>query len=117
MLCKKIFGKKNDLFWVFIDMKKIVRLTESELVKIVQKVIEEGRGIDIIDDLEPYMDSGCVTVKYVGSYVVVDVESPSYFESEGFDKDTGIRIKSKLRKNGFMSMMSMGVGKYIKKLN
>ena len=113
MLCKKIFGKKNDLFWVFIDMKKIVRLTESELVKIVQKVIEEGRGIDIIDDLEPYLDSGCVTIKYRGDYVVVDVESPSYFESEGFDKDTGIRIKSKLRKNGFMST---GVGQYIMKL-
>ena len=99
---------------IFIIMKKIVRLTESELVKIVQKVIEEGRGIDIIDDLEPYMDSGCVTVKYVGSYVVVDVESPGYFESEGFDKDTGIRIKGKLRKNGFMST---GVGQYVMKLN
>jgi hypothetical protein len=92
-------------------MKKIVRLTESELIKIIRGVIKEG--IDILDDLEPYMDSGCVTVKYKGSYVVVDVESPGYFESEGFDKDTGIRIKSKLRKNGFMST---GVGEYIKKL-
>ena len=44
---------------------------------------------------------------------MVDVESPSYFESEGFDKDTGIRIKGKLRKNGFMST---GVGEYIMKL-
>ena len=106
----------NEVDIYLLDMKKIVRLTESELVKIVQKVIEEGRDIDILDDLEPYLDSGCVTIKYRGDYIVVDVESPSYFESEGFDKDTGIRIKSKLRKNGFMSMMSMGVGKYIKKL-
>ncbi len=95
-------------------MKKIVRLTESELIKIIQGVIKEGRGIDILDDLEPYMDSGCVTIKYRWNYVVVDVESPSYFESEGFDKDTGIRIKGKLRKNGFMST---GVGQYVMKLN
>ena len=94
-------------------MKKIVRLTESELIKIIQEVIKEGRGIDILDDLEPYLDSGCVAIKYVGSYVVVDVESPSYFESEGFDKDAGIRIKGKLRKNGFMST---GVGQYVMKL-
>jgi hypothetical protein len=114
MLCKKIFGEKIDPFWVFIDMKKIVRLTESELIKIIQGVIKEGRGIDILDDLEQYLDSGCVTIKYKGDYVVVDVESPGYFESEGFDKDTGIRIKSKLRKNGFMST---GVGEYVMKLN
>lgn len=98
--------------WIFMNMKKIVRLTESELIKIIRGVIKEG--IDILDDLEPYMESGCVSVKYKGDYVVVDVESPGYFESEGFDKDTGIRIKSKLRKNGFMST---GVGEYIKKLN
>jgi hypothetical protein len=97
-----------------MNMKKIVRLTESELIKIIRGVIKEGRDNDILDDLEPYMDSGCVSVKYRGDYVVVDVESPSYFEWEGFDKDTGLRIKSKLRKNGFMSM---GVGQYIKKLN
>jgi hypothetical protein len=98
--------------WIFMNMKKIVRLTESELIKIIRGVIKEG--IDILDDLKPYMESGCVSVKYTGSYVVVDVESPGYFESEGFDRDTGIRIKSKLRKNGFMST---GVGEYIKKLN
>ena len=95
-------------------MKKMVRLTESELIKIIRGVIKEGRDNDILDDLKPYMDSECVTVNYIGGYVVVDVESPSYFEWEGFDRDTGLRIKSKLRKNGFMSM---GVGQYIKKLN
>ena len=95
-----------------MNMKKIVRLTESEMIKFIRGVIKEG--IEILDDLKPYMESGCVSVKYKGDYVVVDVESPSYFESEGFDKDTGLRIKSKLRKNGFMSM---GVGQYIKKLN
>jgi hypothetical protein len=95
-----------------MNMKKIVRITDSQLIKIIRGEIKEG--IDILGDLEPYMDSGCVSIKYRGSYVVVDVESPGYFESEGFDKDTGIRIKSKLRKNGFMSM---GVGQYIKKLN
>jgi len=108
------FWEKNDLFWVFINMKKIVRLTESELIKIIRGVIKEVRDIDILDDLKQYMDSECVTVKYIGGYVVVDVESPSYFGWNGFDKDTGLRIKSKLRKNGFMST---GVGQYIKKLN
>jgi LAS superfamily LD-carboxypeptidase LdcB len=34
-------GKKNDLFWVFMNMKKILRLTESELVRLVKKVIKE----------------------------------------------------------------------------
>ena len=97
-----------------MNMKKMVRLTESELIKIIRGVIKEGRDNDILDDLKPYMDSGCVSLKYKGDYVVVDVESPSYFEWEGFDRDTGLRIKSKLRQNGFMSM---GVGQYVKKLN
>ena len=41
MLCKKIFGEKIDPFWVFINMKKIVRITESDLVILVNKVINE----------------------------------------------------------------------------
>ena len=80
-------------------MKKIVRLTESELIKIIQWVIKEGRGIDILEDLEPYLDSGCVTVKYIGDYVVVDVESPSYFEWNGFDRSDAAKIKIFLKKN------------------
>ena len=46
MLCKKIFGKKNDLFGIFITMKKILRLTESELVRLVKKVIKEQEDDD-----------------------------------------------------------------------
>jgi hypothetical protein len=106
-------GKKLFFFGVFMIMKKIVRLTESELINIIRGVIKEGRDNEILDDLKQYMDSECVSVKYRGGYVVVDVQSPGYFEWCGFDRDTGLKIKSKLRKNGFMST---GVGQYVKKL-
>lgn len=43
MLCKKIFGKKIDLFGVFIDMKKIIRLTETDLTNLVKRIINEQR--------------------------------------------------------------------------
>jgi hypothetical protein len=47
-LRKIIFGKKNDLFGIFIikkiNMAKIVRLTEQDLVRLVNKVIKEQTG-------------------------------------------------------------------------
>jgi hypothetical protein len=41
MLRKKIFGKKIGLFGIFIDMKKIIRLTETDLTNLVKRIINE----------------------------------------------------------------------------
>ena len=46
------FWEKNDLFWVFIIMKKILRLTESDLVRLVKRVISEQSSMTFQD----YMD-------------------------------------------------------------
>lgn len=78
------------------------------------KIMNEQNERKILDYIGPYIDSECVTVKYVGDYLVIDVQSPGYFEKFGFSKGEGIVIKDKLRKNGFMST---GVGEYIKKIN
>ena len=99
--------------YIYGHMKKIIRLTESELIGIVGKLLNEGEDL-IYKLIEPYKESGAVTVKYVGSYFVVDVESPGYFEHYGFDSNDGLRIKAFLRKNGYISF---GVGEYAKKLN
>jgi hypothetical protein len=42
-LRKKIFGKKIDLFGIFIDMTKIIRLTETDLTNLVKRVMNEQR--------------------------------------------------------------------------
>ena len=89
---------------------KIIKLTESDLNRIVSRVINENR---IYDYVKPYLESGCVTTKNVGDYLVIDVQSPGYFEEFGFDGGEGLKIKSMLRKDGFMST---GVGEYIKKV-
>ena len=78
------------------------------------KIMNEQNEKKILDYIGPYIDSECVTVKYVGDYIVIDVQSPGYFEEFGFRKGEGLVIKDKLRKNGFMST---GVGEYIKKIN
>jgi hypothetical protein len=48
---KIIFGKKNDLFGIFIikefNMAKIVRLTERDLTRLVRKVIKEQTESDL----------------------------------------------------------------------
>ena len=78
------------------------------------KIMNEQNERKILDYIRPYIDSECVTVKYVGDYIVIDVQSPGYFEKFGFRKGEGIVIKDKLRKNEFIST---GVGEYIKKIN
>ncbi len=91
-------------------MKRIVRLSESDLVRIVKMVISES---EVPDYLKQYIESKCVTYGERGKYIVVDVESPSYFESKGFDKSDGVKIKQKLKKDNFISV---GVGEYVKKI-
>ena len=56
---KKIFGEKNDLFGIFIlkskyIMKKIIRLTETDLSRLVKKVIKEQ--MDVSSDSEYYQE-------------------------------------------------------------
>jgi len=114
-------------------MGKIIKLTESDLVRIVNKVISEqlsdsyikdlklfGKRVSnswidiIVDYVQPYLESGCVRYRYTDKYFIIDVESPSYFEEHGFDKFDGRRIKDKLR--GFQ-FQSTGVGQYVKEIH
>jgi hypothetical protein len=101
-------------------MGKIIKLTESDLVRIVNKVISEQSGWDkfnsfknklspIFDVINPYLESGLVTVKDKGGYIVVDVESPSEFKYNGYDETESKKIKDKLKKLGFQSI---GAGEY-----
>lgn len=94
-------------------MKKIIRLSESELVTLVSKLLKEYDSDTVEKMVEPYLESGAVRIKKVGSYLVVDVESPSYFRMFAFDPIEGLKIKSYLRNNGFSSV---GVGEYAKKI-
>jgi uncharacterized FlgJ-related protein len=76
-------------------------------------IITESQHQNIIHDyLEKYFDSDCVKVKKTRNYIIVDVESPSYFEEQGFDKSDVVRIKNFLKKNSFQ----YGFGEYIKKI-
>ena len=85
-------------------------LTEDQYNRLI---VNEQEDRKILDYIGPYLESESVTVKYVGDYLVIDVQSPGYFYEYGFDKGVGNLIKNKLRKNGFIST---GVGEYIKKI-
>jgi hypothetical protein len=76
MLCKKIFGKKNDFFWVFINMKKIVRITESELTRLVERVINEG-------DKPFYLRRSIMIMDYVDESIS-DINGGDSFEPEDY---------------------------------
>jgi hypothetical protein len=116
-------------------MKKVVRLTESDLVKIVKKVIKENDSLEdmikdtfysgfksklsdedaepVFNDMKPYLSAGCIAFKYVSKYLVFDVGSPLDFENCGFSRSDAKKAKDKLRKHGFNSW---GVGQYAKKI-
>jgi hypothetical protein len=75
-------------------------------------ITEEQNENLIFSYLEEYLESGCVNVRRTSEWIIVDVESPTYFEQQGFEKNDGLKIKNFLRKNNFMST---GVGEYIRK--
>jgi hypothetical protein len=76
MLCKKIFWEKNDLFQVFITMKKILRLTESDLVRLVERVINEG-------DKPFYLRRSIMIMDYVDE-AISDINGGDSFEPEDY---------------------------------
>jgi MinD-like ATPase involved in chromosome partitioning or flagellar assembly len=116
-------------------MKKVVRLTESDLIKIVKKVIKENDSLEdkikdtfysgfsskpsdedtepVFNAMKPYLNSGCIAYKYLADYLVFDVGSPLDFEDCGFSRSEANKAKEKLRKHGFNSW---GVGQYAKKI-
>jgi hypothetical protein len=76
-------------------------------------IITEQQQENIINDyLEKYIESGCVTIKKTSKYIIVDVQSPTYFEEFGFDKSELPKIKNLLKKNSFQ----YSFGEYIKKI-
>ena len=76
-------------------------------------IITERQQDNLIDSyLEKYIESGCVSIKKLPKYIVINVESPSYFEEFGFDKNDPAKIKSLLKKNSFQ----YAFGEYIKEI-
>jgi hypothetical protein len=73
-------------------------------------ITEQQQENLIYDYLNKYIESGCVKIKKSGRYMSVDVESPSYFEWNGFDKSDAAKIKIFLKKNSFQ----YAFGDYIK---
>ena len=118
-------------------MKKVITLTESDLVKIVKKVIKENDSWEdkikdtfysgfnskpsdkdietqpVFNAMEPYLKAGCITYKYLADYLIFDVGAPLDFEDCGFSRSEANKAKDKLRKHGFNSW---GVGQYAKKV-
>jgi len=64
-------------------------------------ITEQQQETLIYDYLNKYVESGCVKIKKVGRYMSVDVESPSYFEWNGFDRSDAAKVKLFLKKNSF----------------
>jgi hypothetical protein len=96
-------------------------ITESELIKLVNKVITESNYEEVMDDetrkyvsdlVEPYLESGAIRTYSMHDYLVVDFESPTFFTSVGFPYNDVQYLKGKLRRKGFLSLRD---GKYVKK--
>ena len=106
-------------------MKKIVKLTETDLIRIVKRVISEERdSVDnflkkyttkypLYDELEDYIKKGCIKFKITDKYIIYDVGAPYDFVDAGFEREDANRVKSRLRSKGFMSL---GVGEFVKEI-
>jgi hypothetical protein len=110
-------------------MEKIVRLTETDLIEIIKKVISEqsdrpknlkdeisriNAKFPMFDELKEYIQKKCILVSHSGDYLIYDVQTPTDFEQAGFNRSDAVAIKNKLRKKGFQSL---GVGEYYIKIN
>lgn len=108
-------------------MKKVVKLTESDLVRLIKKVINESdkkRPAKRIEEkpsfydeirgyLREYITGGCVKFDVTDKYIVVDVGAPYDFVDAGFEREDANRVKSKLRSKGFRSL---GLGQFVKEI-
>ena len=106
-------------------MGKIVRLTESDLIRIVKRVISEDYdSVDnflkryttkypMYDELEEYIKKGCIKYKTTGKYIVYDVGAPYDFVDAGFEREDANRVKGRLRSKGFISL---GMGEFAKEM-
>lgn len=115
-------------------MGKIIKLTESDLVKIVNRIINESdddeftshinkmlgmlkkspRTINMAKEyIEPYLASGCVSYRQTEKYFIINVDAPYCFEDNGFGKFQGRKIKDKLRG---LQFQSAGVGEFVKEI-
>ena len=75
--------------------------------------LTESLEDEFIDNyLKKYIDSGCVKIRKTPNYISVDVESPSYFNEFGFDRNDPDKIKNLLKKHSFQ----YSFGEYIKKI-
>ena len=84
-------------------MKKIIRLTESDLINIVKRVINENKNSEFLDSFKrrlnfaldfnrdvPFKDSPMAIVNFGGKYLNISVQYP-YMSKESIG--VGIRIK------------------------
>jgi len=116
-------------------MKKVIRLTETDLTRIIKRIINETDSMDdlihrtfhdgfrsdrsseyddpIFNDLKEYLDAGCITYKKVAGFLIFDVGAPYDFVDCGFSRNDAAKVKSKLRNKGFNSF---GVGEYGKRI-
>jgi hypothetical protein len=106
-------------------MKKIVRLTETDLVRIVKRVISEDydslddflkrytKKFPMYDELEEYINKGCIKFKNSDKYVIYEVGAPYDFVDAGFEREDANRVKSRLRSKGFTSL---GMGEFVKEI-
>ena len=106
-------------------MKKVVRLTESDLVKIVNRIISEDYdSVDdflkkytskypLYDELKEYIKKGCIKFRKTDKYVIYEVGAPYDFVDAGFEREDANRVKSRLRSKGFTSL---GMGEFVKEI-
>ena len=98
-------------------MKKTIKLTESDLIKIVKKVINEEsepprwakefmryreevfdkESIEnILNYIKPFLESGCVKYGFMDNKLLVGLESKDCFIENNFHKSEKARIQSML---------------------
>lgn len=91
-------------------MAKVVRLTESNLVKLINRLINEGKELtdsEVFKVLKKSIDNQEVSVDRLLGNMMVTVEHPYFFE----DRDRRHRIIKFLLSNGFKTE---GEGRFVR---